>query len=196
MARPPRIILQGVTYHCYTRCHGKRHHFNKSYVKEYMVDAINMCHEKYEFELIAAEPVGNHIHLVIRTQEGKETISQIMQYIKARIAEKYNRRTGESGAFWNERYGCTIVEHSDDPHNYLLNLLWYIGFNPVRKNLCSDPRKNFIGFINCYLDNNFKCRIKITLHKYFTVLGETFDERVKKFLLYEEAYRKRLAFFY
>ena len=161
-----------------------------------MVDAINRCHEKYEFELIAAEPVGNHIHLIIRTLENKETISLIMQYIKARIAEKYNRRTGSSGAFWNERFGCTIIEHAEDPRNYLLNLLWYIGFNPVRKNLSLDPRKNFLGFINCYLDKNFKCRVKITLHKYFTALGETFEVCVNKFLWYEEAYRKRLAFFY
>jgi len=161
-----------------------------------MIDAIKMCQEKYDFELMAAEAVDNHIHMVIRTLEGRETISLIMQYIKARIAEKYNRKTGETGAFWNERYGCTIIEHSDDPRNYLLNLLWYIGFNPVRKNLSPDPRKNYIGFINCYLDTNFKCRIKITLHKYFTELGKTFDECVKKFLLYEEAYRKRLAFFY
>ncbi len=155
-----------------------------------------MCHEKYEFELIAAEPVANHIHLVIRTLENKETISLIMQYIKARIAEKYNRKTGETGAFWNERYGCTIIEHSDDPANYLLQLLWYIGFNPVRKNISSDPRKNHIGFINCYLDKNFKCKVKITLHSYFKALGGTFEECMKKFLFYEDAYRKRLAFFF
>lgn len=153
-----------------------------------------MCHVKYDFELVAAEPVGNHIHLVIRTLENRETISLIMQYIKARIAEKYNRRTGETGPFWNERYGCTIIEHSDDPEQYLLNLLWYIGFNPVRKNLSSDPRENFIGFINCYLDRKFECTVKITLHRYFLALGKTFEECVKKFLLFEQAYKERLEF--
>ena len=196
MPRPPRTILQGVTYHCYTRCHGKRNLLSRNNVKKFLVDAINMCHERYEFELIAAEPVDNHIHLVIHTLENQESISRIMQYIKARIAEKYNRSRGETGAFWNERYGCTIIEHADDPENYLLNLLWYIGFNPVRKNISSDPRKNQLGFINCYLDKNFKCQVKITLHKFFTALGETFEECVKRFLLYEDAYRKRLAFFY
>lgn len=151
-----------------------------------------MCHEKYSFELIAAEPVGNHIHLVIRTLEGKETISLIMQYIKARIAEKYNRRTGETGPFWNERYGCKIIEDSDDPEIYLLNLLWYIGFNPVRKNLSANPRKNFIGFINCYLDKNFQCKVRITLHKFFTELGTDFEACVKKFLLYEQVYLEKM----
>lgn len=192
MARKPRVILQDVTYHCFTRCLKKKYFFNKNFARQYLVDSINMCHSKYKFELVAAEPVGNHIHLVIRTLENEETISRIMQFIKARIAEKFNRKTGETGPFWNERYGCTIIEHSDNPEQYLLNLLWYIGFNPVRKNLCSDPRKNFIGFINCYLDKEFKCMVRITLHKYFSALGATFEESVKKFLLYEQAYKQSM----
>lgn len=196
MARVNRIIRQDITYHCYSRCLRKRNFFNTDYAKQFLVDAINMCHDKYRFELIAVEPVGNHIHLVIRTLENEETICRIMQYIKARIAEKYNRKTGETGPFWNERYGCTIIEDSDDPVKYLLSLLWYIGFNPVRKNLSSDPRRNFVGFINCYLDRNFRCQVKITCHKFFTTLGETFDECISRFLLFEEQYRKRMALFY
>jgi len=151
-----------------------------------------MCQEKYDFELMAAEPVGNHIHLVIRTLEGKATIPLIMQYIKARVAEKYNRKKGESGPFWNERYGCRIIDQSEDPKDYLLKLLWYIGFNPVRKNLSSDPRNNYIGFINCYLEKKFQCRIKITIHQSFSTLGRTFEECVKKFLLYEQAYKQSM----
>lgn len=196
MTRPLRTVLQGVTYHCFTRCHGKKNLFRKNDVKKYLIESINMCHEKYEFELIAAEPVDNHIHLVIRTLHNQETISRIMQYIKARVAEKYNRSRNETGAFWNERYGCTIIEHAVDPEQYLLRLLWYIGFNPVRKGISNDPRRNDLGFINCYLDKNFNCHVKITLHQYFYTLGKTFEECVKKFLWYEEAYRKRLAFFY
>lgn len=196
MSNIKRMILQGVTYHCFTRCHGKRNLFNSSHVQRYLIEAIIMCHEKYQFELIAAEPVGNHIHLVIRTLEHKETISLIMQYIKARIAEKYNRARGETGAFWNERYGCTIIEHSENPANYLLWLLWYIGYNPVRKKLSNDPRNNALSFINCYLDKNFACPVQITLHHFFTELSETFEGCVKKFLWYEEIYRKRLSTFY
>ncbi len=155
-----------------------------------------MCQEKYEFELIAAEIVANHIHLLIRTCEGEETISRIMQYIKARIAEKYNKAMGETGAFWNGRFGSTIIEESDNPEQYLLWLLWYIGYNPVRKRLSQDPRKNDIGFINCYLDKDFIAPFKITLHYFFLRLGDSFDERVEKFLFYEEAYRKRLAIYF
>ena len=196
MTKPLREIIQGVTYHCYTRCHGKKNLFHSSYTRKYLIDAIVMCQEKYVFELIAAEPVGNHIHIIIKTVENHETISSIMQYIKARIAEKYNRSTGETGAFWNERFGSTIIEKSDDPENYLLWLLWYIGYNPVRKGLSRDPRDNYIGFINCYLVKNYESPVKFTLHCYFKNLGNTFEECVKNFLPYEEVYLKRLAFYF
>lgn len=73
------------------------------YGKKYLIKAIQMCQEKYNFDLIAAEPVGNHIHLIIKTLENEENISRIMQYIKARIAESYNSGTNETGPFWNER---------------------------------------------------------------------------------------------
>lgn len=196
MPRPLRKIVQGVTYHCFTRCHGKRDLMRSRYANQYFIEALRMCQEKYDFELIAAETVGNHIHIVIKTLENKETISSIMQYIKARIAEKYNRAIGETGAFWNERFGSAIIEESENPEEYLLWLLWYIGYNPVRKGLSRDPRKNPIGFINHYLDENFKSEVNITHHQYFLNTGPSFDECVKNMLLYEEAYLKRLAIYF
>jgi hypothetical protein len=134
----------------------------------------------------------------ITTLEGGESISFIMQYIKARTAEKYNRAMNRRGAFWIGRFKCTIIEESDDPVEYSLRLLWYIAFNPVRKGLSSDPRKNYIGFINCYLVENYELPvpIKITPHPSFNLLGDTFSERVERFLLYEEAYRKRIGLYF
>lgn len=193
MPRPLRTIAHGVTYHCFTRCRGKRDLLKSRYGKRHFIESIQMCQEKYNFELIAAETVANHIHLIIKTIDKGETISLIMQFIKARMAEKYNRATGETGPFWNERFGSTIIEESDNPENYLLWLLWYIGYNPVRKGLSRDPRENEIGFINFYLDENYKSPLRFTQHKYYHRLGDNFRERVERFLYYEDAYRKRLA---
>lgn len=193
MPRKLRNLAQGKTHHCFTRCHAKKDLLKSSFCKRYFVEAIKMCQEKYEFHLIAAEPVGNHIHLIIQTIDNHESVSQIMQYIKARIAEKYNMSTGSSGAFWNERFGSTIIEESENPEQYLLWLLWYIGYNPVRKGLSSDPRKNYVGFINIYLDENIELGIIITRHKFFEQLGDSFKSCVEHFLKYEDAYLKRIA---
>ena len=154
-----------------------------------------MCQERYSFELNAAEMVANHTHLTIRTLKDKQTIARIMQYIKARTAEKFNKATGRKGPFWNERYKCKIIEDSEYPDEYTHRLAWYVAYNPVIKGLSDNPRKNSIGFIRCYLEENYKIPlpIKITVHPFFYKLGDTFDECVKKFLLYEDAYLERLA---
>ena len=196
MPRPLRNIAQGLTHHTYSRCHGKRNLLLGKYGKKYFIESIRECQERYDFELIAAEIVANHIHLIIKTNMDKQTISRIMQYIKARIAEKYNRAMGETGAFWNERFGSTVIEEVENPQEYLLWLLWYIGYNPVRKGLSRNPRTNAIGFINCYLDGNHATPVKITLHHFFCELGNTFEDCVKRFLFYEEAYLKRLAVYF
>jgi putative transposase len=190
MPRPLRNIAQGYTHHVYSRCHGKKNLLQGKYGKQYFIESINECHEKYDFELIAGEIVANHIHLLITTINCQQTISRIMQYIKARIAEKYNKAMGETGAFWNERFGSKVIEETENPQEYLLWLLWYIGYNPVRKGLSGNPRTNDIGFINCYLDRNHTAPIKITLHNFFYKLGNTFEECVRRFLFYEEKYLK------
>ncbi len=196
MPRPLRNFAQGCTHHIYSRCHGKKNLLLGKYGKQYFIESIRECQEKYDFELMAAEIVANHIHLIIKTKLDKETISRIMQYIKARIAEKYNRAMKQTGAFWNERFGSSVIEEAGKPEEYLLWLLWYIGYNPVRKKLSGNPRKTDIGFINCYLDKNHISPIKITLHSFFLNLGRTFEECVKKFLFYEEAYCKRIAVYF
>jgi hypothetical protein len=99
----------------------------------------------------------------------------------------------ETGAFWNERFGSTIIEESVNPEDYLFNLLWYVSYNPVRKRLSRDPRNNEIGFINQYLRKDPQLPVKITIHDYFYKLGNNFEECVNKFLKYEDAYRKRLS---
>jgi REP element-mobilizing transposase RayT len=193
MPRKLRNTAQGSTHHCFTRCHGKKNKLKGKYGKKYFVESVKMCQEKYDFELVAAEIVANHIHLVIKTIKGKESVSVIMQFIKSRIAEKYNAAMNETGAFWNERFGSTIIEETDNPENYLMRLLWYISYNPVRKGLSRDPRNNDIGFINQYLNKDAQVPVKITLHEYFYKLGINFEKCVSEFLIYEEAYRKRLS---
>ena len=189
MFRKLRIIKPNVTYHCYSRCQGLNYLLLDKLAKQCFIEAIRMCQTKYAFELVAVEIVDNHFHLVIRTLLNETAISYIMQYIKARTAEKYNRATGRKGPFWNERYGCSIIEESDNPEAYLLWLLWYVAFNPVRAGLSHDPRDNYIGFINCYLKKDYELSvpIKITLHPYFYKLGDNFSECAEKFLLFEDA---------
>jgi putative transposase len=191
MARKKRICLPNVTYHCYSRCIEKRDLFSEDFVKQISVSVINLALEKYDFEVIQLEFVENHFHIIIKTTECGETISRIMQYIKARITERFNRACNRTGTFWNERFKSKIIEQSDDPCSYFLYLMWYIAYNPVRKGLLNDPRESVFGTIRAYLDESYVPKVRISFHDFFLRLGNTFSECVHEFLVYEKIYRER-----
>jgi len=191
MGRPLRICLPNYTYHVYSRCIEQRNLMINDYWKELLIETVKRSMVKYEFQLIAYQIMDNHFHFIIKTLDDGETISKIMQYIKSRFAIQYNKINNRTGPFWNERFKDKIIERSHNPSLYLCWLLWYLAYNPVHKNKTKNPRKYKYGCINAYLDENYKSQLNITFHEYFLNLGDSFQERYKRFLYYEEIYQKK-----
>lgn len=189
MARPKRICMPHLTYHVYSRCIEWKDYMEKEHIKQIFIDTIRRTQEKYKFELTAYVVMENHFHLVLRTVEGGESISRIMQYIKARFAERFNRMNSRIGPFWNERFRDIIVEHQKSPLDYFLWLLWYIAWNPVRKGTAKNPECYPFSSINCYLREIADSKLKITLHEYYQMLGKSFRERHYHFLQAGEIFR-------
>lgn len=104
MPRPLRKCIPDKTYHCYSRCIECRNMLSPEFVKEIAINVLHQAMKKYLFHLVTIEFVENHFHIIIKTINGGETISRIMQYIKARITEKYNKLMNRTGTFWNERF--------------------------------------------------------------------------------------------
>ena len=188
MPRPLRKCLPEVTYHCQSRCVELRDLFAQRLAKNIAINVINKTLEKYSFELVFLEFVQNHFHLIIRTVDDGETVSRIMQFIKARIAERYNDKVERTGPFWNERFRSSIIEECENPQKALLYLIWKISYNLVRKGVIRDPRKSEYGTIRVYLEKNYVPKVKITIHKFFLELGQSFEERVREFLFFEQLY--------
>jgi REP element-mobilizing transposase RayT len=163
--------------------------------KEMFLDVLIKTQQKYIFDLVCFEVLDNHFHLIIRTKPGGATISRIVQYIKARFAERFNKVTKTIGPFWNERFKDVIVELQENPVVYFLWLLWYIAYNSVRKKFVSNPRDYRFGSINWYLKKNYKSKVKITTHQYFIDLGGCFKERVKGLLEFEKIYTLRTGIY-
>lgn len=194
MGRPLRICLPNYTYHVYSRCIELRDMMLQDHFKKLLINVVNKAMKKYDFELIAYQIMDNHFHFIIRTVDEEATISRIMQYIKSRYAIYYNKSVNRKGPFWNERFKDKIIEKSINPSLYLPWLLWYLAYNPVRKNKIIDPRDYKYGCINVYLTEKYKPPLKITYHEYYLNLGKTFQDRVNQFLYYEEIYRKSLEY--
>jgi len=162
------------------------------WVREMAAEVINMALEKYNFQLIQMEFVDNHFHFMIRTVENGENISRIMQYIKARIAEAYNRKMNRTGPFWHDRFKCKIIELAQNPVSYYINASLYIGYNRVAKGLDADPRDSKYNTFRIMVEEDYIPPVKITFHPYFLALGRNHTERMAKFKSYDKAYRKRL----
>lgn len=188
MARSKRVCMPLLTYHAYSRCIEWKDLMREDHVKNVFMDTMKKAQDKYSFELTAYVIMENHFHIVIRTVKGGETISRIMQYIKARFAERFNRINCRTGPFWNERFKDVIVEHQASPLTYLLWLLWYIAWNPVRKGIARDPREYEFSSINNYLNKSLNGPLRITLHEYFLLIGDSFRDRLKNFVQYEEIF--------
>ena len=188
MPRPLRKCIPEVTYHCQSRCVELRDLFTQRMAKNIAVNVIKKTLEKYSFELVFLEFVQNHFHLIIRTVDDGATVSRIMQYIKSRIAEQYNYKTDRTGPFWNERFRSDIIEEYENPQKVLLYLIWKISYNLVRKGVIRNPRESEYGTIRVYLDENYVPRVKITPHRFFLNLGQSFKECVQEFLAFEQLY--------
>ncbi|MFC1669460.1 transposase [Spirochaetota bacterium] len=192
MSNPPRICKPNLTYHVYSRCIEKKDLMKPIKMKDLLIRVMKMAEEKYIFNLILFAIIDNHFHFFIQTVEGGATISRIMQFVKSQYARRYNKMMNRTGPFWNERFGDTIIEYVNDPESLFFHIFCYIGFNPVRKGYVNDPRDYEYSSYKCYFDETYVPPIKITFHKYFLNLGNTFKEQVHKFLEYEEMYRKRI----
>ncbi len=193
MPRPNRIQQPDLTYHIVSQCIEWRDMIGEDYFKECFLEILRRSKQKYHFKLIAYCIMPNHIHLIIHTLPGGTSISRIVQYIKSRFAELYNKIVKRTGPFWNGRYKDSIVQFAKDACHYLLWLLWYLAFNPVRKRLCSNPLNYSYSSIRAYVEGNPNIEVPIDYHDFFLNLGETFKERLKRFLHYEELYRKRYS---
>ncbi len=182
MARPRRICLSNLTYQIYSRCIEWRPMMSENRFKELFIEVLKKTMARYDFKLIFYKINDRDIHLVIKTTPNGASISRIMQYLKARFAENYNRLNSRIGPFWNERFKDIIIEFLKNPEEYFLNFLLKCGDITQTPSKASFNRAaGIFNALSFYLYGNVRSDIKITHHEYFLNLGKSFHERVKKF---------------
>lgn len=161
MSNTLRICQPEITYHVMSRCIQGMDLMQADYWKEQLEIIVNKAIIKYNFQCNQVAILDNHFHFMIFTTRDGGSISRIMQYIKSRFAMLYNRLNKRIGPFWNERFTDKIVEFQENPLQYFLWLLCYIGFNPVKKGNCSEPEDYRFGGFGLYSLGNAKTKIKM-----------------------------------
>ncbi|MBN1501366.1 MAG: transposase [Spirochaetes bacterium] len=183
------IDSEKITSHVYSRCINGSSFLENSWYKNMLIDIFCYAKKKIPFELHALTILDNHFHALITTANDAKILPDIMFKIKKKFTVNYNKSNNRIGTLWNERYGRKYVETADNPETYLLSLLWYLAFNPIRKNYTDVPGKYKFDSINYYLINNYHDNMPISMHNYYLSLSKNPEERIKIFKEYGEKYK-------
>ena len=135
VSRKPRIVYDGAIYHIIQRGNNRAYIYNDQLDKAKFCDLLmeTMTMEDYGFSLLYYVLMDNHYHLVIETSEA--SIDRIMHRINMLYTKYFNKKYGRSGVLYEGRYtGILILDNS-----YLMTVIRYIAYNPVRAELVKSP---------------------------------------------------------
>ena len=130
MGRKSRIISSTNTYHVMMRGVNKQQIFHEPRDYERLISTLGRYKEISQFELYAYCLMGNHIHLLIRSDH--EPIGQAIKRIGDSYVFWYNKKYNRCGHLFQDRFRSIPVE--DDA--YFLTVLRYIIQNPVVAGIC------------------------------------------------------------
>ncbi len=135
MPRANRFQQPGMICHLTHRCHNGSFLFRFARDRAEYRERLRLASQKYRVSIINYAITSNHIH-AIAIESREEGISRMMQMLEGDFGIIYNQRKHRRGAFWGDRYHCTMVEEGE----HLWNCVRYVDLNMVRAGVVSHPR--------------------------------------------------------
>lgn len=136
MPRANRTILDGRICHITHRCHDRQFLLAEAEDRDEYLDRLGTAAPEFLVDLLGYCITGNHIHLLCIADQAQE-ISGLMKKVQGEFGQAYNLRNERSGAFWSDRFHCTLV----DVGQHLWNCMRYIDLNMVRAGVVQHPRE-------------------------------------------------------
>ncbi|MGH7824453.1 MAG: transposase [Candidatus Binatia bacterium] len=155
MARKPRVHFAGALYHVMCRGNQGQSIFKDDRDRERYLDFLKESQKRFGYRLYAYVLMGNHVHHLI--QIGKTPLSKVMQNILFRYTRYFNRRNKKTGHLFQGRYKAILC----DKESYLLELIRYLHFNPVRSKIVGDPGQYAWSSHGAYLKGDAKSWIAV-----------------------------------
>lgn len=132
LARPPRLDAPGVTHHVWARAVEGRPIFLEPHDGEGLVRRLAELCVDVKARCFAWTLMSNHLHLVVRTDEGR--LSSLVDRLHTGFATQFNRSRGRQGHVFQSRFGSRTVRSDGD----LLGLIRYVHRNPLEAGLVRD----------------------------------------------------------
>ena len=126
MPREARILSESGIYHVMLRGINQQQIFEDDGDNQKFLQILNDCKQICQFKLLAYCLMGNHVHLLIKT-EG-EPLPQIFKRICGRYVYWYNAKYQRTGHLFQDRFKSEPVDHEA----YLFEVIRYIHQNPVK----------------------------------------------------------------
>lgn len=117
------------------RCHGRAFLFRFANHRSEYCARLRIQSQCHRVSLLDYSLTSNHVHLVALADD-PALISRFMHDLQGGFASHYNRIKHRSGAFWSDRFHCTLVNGAD----HLMNCLAYIDLNMVRAGVVGHPK--------------------------------------------------------
>jgi REP element-mobilizing transposase RayT len=129
MPRPPRIDFPGCVHHVPARGNRRDPIFLDDFDRRRLFALLGEALERFEAEALAHCLMGNHYHLVLRSNQAN--LSQLMRQVNSVYTHAFNRRHATEGHLFQGRFRSEVV----DSDNYLIRVCCYTESNPVRAGL-------------------------------------------------------------
>ncbi|HUJ17092.1 MAG TPA: transposase [Nitrospirota bacterium] len=126
MPRKPRIEFEGAFYHVITRGNQRQKIFKSLADYQKYLQLLTIYKNRYHCSIYAYILMGNHVHILIETKD--TPLSKVFQGINQSYTVYFNKKYHTVGHLFQGRYKAVLC----DRENYLLALLKYIHYNPVR----------------------------------------------------------------
>jgi putative transposase len=133
MARSLRIMYAGAWYHVMNRGAARQFVYQTDDQRNLFLSLLEEVHLRYQAEIHAYCLMGNHYHLLIRTQN--PNLDRVMRHIDGIYTQRYNKSMGKDGSLFRGRYKSCLIQ----AENYLLQTSRYIHLNPVVAKIVSKP---------------------------------------------------------
>jgi len=135
MARVARVFVPGSGNHIVNRGVSNVRVFRDDDDFRHCSLLIHKYKLKYGCLIYSYCLMPTHIHFLLESSRGMKAMSSFMHDLNQSYAMRFNAKYERHGHLWQNRYKNFVVLKD----KYLINLISYIEFNPVRAGLVKNP---------------------------------------------------------
>jgi len=178
MARAKRIEFPGAIYHVLQRGFRRERIFADEKTKWDYLNYLNEFSIKYNVEIYACCLMGNHVHLLLCTQQAN--LSKFMHSLNASFANSRKRYGFLDGAVFAGRYKALLV----DSDAWLLQVSAYIHLNPVRARMVKTPGEYDWSSYKDYFVSPEKRRFGLSPENVLSLFGGDYSDQLRDYEKY------------